>query len=125
MVDLDLASHPALWGFAGATFYAGTQLSTALWGGEGEPDLRHRKRAWSRFTLALFFGPLAAAALTRPAISFLLHGHGTVAAVGLAIGLSCNALWPLFVDGVGKEFGRALGAMLKRWGSALTNGEDE
>lgn len=121
---VDPTAYPALWGFAGATFYAGTQLTTALWGAEASPDVRARKRLFARFFLAEFFGPVAAEALTRPAIA-LFGGHATIPAMGLAIGLSANALWPVFVGGMGQEFRKALGAMLKRWGAALSQGEDE
>lgn len=120
----ELTSMPALWGAAGALFYAGTRLTTELWGGEVEPDARAKKRAAARFCLAAFFGPIAAAALTQPTIK-LIGGHGTVPAVALAIGLSCNALWPIFVNGLAKAMRSEIASLFKRLGAALSNGGGE
>lgn len=118
----DLFAFPAVWGLCGALFYSGMQLTTALWGGETAPSDRARKRAYARFGLAIFFGPVAAAAMTTPIIR-LAEGRATIPAVGLAVGLSANILWPLFVEGMGLELRKALAAFLKRIGAAIDKGD--
>ncbi len=120
---VQFGASPAVWGAAGAAVYAGTRLITALWGGDAEPDQRARTRAVARFLLAVFFGPVAASALTQPIMAAMGKGS-TVPAVALAIGLSCNALWPLFVQGLNGEVRKAFGALFKRVGAAL-NGDGQ
>lgn len=120
----DLVSLPAFWGGCGACVYAGTQLTADLWGGEAPPPERAKKKAVAKFGLAVFFGPIAATAITGPLIGFT-GGRATIPAMALAVGLCCNGLWPVLVDGLGREVRRAVGGMLKRLGAAISNGEPD
>lgn len=85
----------ALWALTGGTVYAGTRLSTALWGGS-EIGRRARRLAIAQFVLALILAPAAGVAIT-PHVMDALPGS-TVASASFVIGLFANAVWPLLVE---------------------------
>lgn len=88
-------AHPGLWGFVGGVGYAGTRLSTTLWGAL-EVAPRARNLALSQFVVALFLSPFAGYAFT-PLIMAKFPSMA-LQPTALMIGLSFNAVWPLFVE---------------------------
>lgn len=90
---MDLAS--AFWGFIGGAGYAGTRLSTALWGGR-EINGRSRALALAQFGLSLILAPAAGYAFTPIVIGFV--ERATVPSTALMVGLSFNAIWPILMD---------------------------
>ncbi|HYD26954.1 hypothetical protein [Brevundimonas sp.] len=106
----------ACWGFAGAVPYAGTRLATALWG-SSDVDARQRKLAAAHFAIAMFTGPVTAAALA-PWVAAWLH-MARLEAVAVALGLFSNAAWPVVTD-------RAVVGRLLTWfgGQLLKLGAD-
>jgi hypothetical protein len=109
----------AAFGFGGAFVFAASQVIPIVFG-DNEVTTQARRRAWARFGVALLFGPLAAGALTGDVVRWSGNRMGAVA-VALAIGLSANALWPVFVDEAGKGVKRWLGGWLKGLGSQMTD----
>lgn len=103
---MDLSA--ALWGFLGGAGYAGTRLSTALWGGK-EINGRARALALAQFGLSLLLAPCAAYAFTPIVLGFL--DRATVPSTALMVGLSFNAVWPIIMD---PKFLRQLVADLAR-----------
>lgn len=91
----ELFGSAALWGFVGGAGYAGTRLSTALWGGIEVSD-RARALAFSQFVVALFLSPFAGYAFT-PLVLVRFPGLALQPSA-LMIGLSFNAVWPLLVE---------------------------
>jgi hypothetical protein len=92
----------ALWGFFGALVYASTRLVTQLFAGEDAPTRRRRTRALAQFATAVMAGPILAAGFTTTVVGWL-HGLAQGEAVALTLGLSCNTLWPILVDGLGRR----------------------
>lgn len=92
---LSVFGSAAFWGFVGGVGYAGTRLSTALWGGL-EIDERARKLAIAQFVLALILAP-AAAHVGAPIVTSHFPGF-KIAAAGLVIGMLFNAVWPLVTE---------------------------
>lgn len=111
----------ALWGLGGAAVYASSRFITAVWG-DAEIDHRGRVRAWAQFAVALLFGPIAAGALTAELVRFS-GGKMGAPAVALAIGISANALWPLFVEEAGKGFRRLIGSWFVALGERMSKEE--
>lgn len=109
----------AAWGFGGAVVFASSQLIPVIFG-DNEVTPPTKARAWARFVVALLFGPLAAGAFTADVVRWSGKSMGAVA-VALAIGLSANALWPMFVDEAGKGVKRFIGGWLKGLGSQMTD----
>lgn len=105
----------ALWGGAG---YAGTRLSTALWGGR-EVTARARRLALAQFGLALMLAPAAGYVLTPWVMAWF--PAATLPATAFLIGLVFNAVWPLLVE---PQFLRTLIADLARGlASRLSTGD--
>lgn len=90
-----MISGSALWGFIGGVGYAGTRLSTALWGGR-EIAARARALALAQFALAMVLAPAAGHAFT-PMVTKALP-FATVPATALMVGLCFNAVWPLLME---------------------------
>lgn len=84
----------AFWGFVGGVGYAGTRLSTALWGGR-EIMARARSLAVAQFVLSVLLAPAAAHTLTPLAVG--MAPKLTPAATSFFIGLMFNAVWPWLV----------------------------
>lgn len=109
-------------GLCGAFVNAATRLSMAIFADQ-DPTPRQIARAWSQFVIALFFGPIAAIAFTPLIMN--LTPKVTREAVAVAIGLSANALWPVFVEGVIPAFKRVVGGWMVELGTALGRTGDE
>lgn len=92
---LSVFGSAAFWGFIGGVGYAGTRLSTALWGGP-EIDVRARRLAISQFVLALILAP-AAAHVGAPIVTEAFPAL-KIAAAGLVVGMLFNAVWPLVTE---------------------------
>lgn len=92
---LSVFGSAAFWGFVGGVGYAGTRLSTALWGGL-EIDERARKLALAQFALALILAP-AAAHVGAPLLTDA-YPKLKIAAAGLVVGMLFNAVWPLVTE---------------------------
>lgn len=107
-----------LWAFVGGVGYAGTRLSTALWGGREITD-RARRRSVAQFVLALILAPTAGGAFTP--IVLEAFPAATLPSTAFTIGLLFNAVWPLLVE---PKFLRTLIADMARGLAArLTSGD--
>lgn len=85
----------AIWGFIGGAGYAGTRLSTALWGGK-EINSRARALALAQFGLSLILAPAAGHAFTPIVIGVI--ERATVPSTALMVGLCFNAVWPMLME---------------------------
>lgn len=92
---LSVIGPSAIWGLVGGVGYAGTRLTTALWGGR-EISPRARRLAVAQFGLAILLAPFAAHAFTPIVLS--LFPRATAPSTALLIGLLFNAVWPLVVE---------------------------
>lgn len=102
-------SRPGLWGLAGATIYAGSQMVTLL-SGEGARDRRSVALAWWKFWIAVFFGFVAAEGF-GPTIVQWTSGRVQPQAVWLLVGLSVNGAWPVVERAVGKRLRKLVDAI--------------
>lgn len=85
----------AFWSLIGGVGYAGTRLTTALWGGR-EISPRARRLAVAQFVLALILSPAAGSVLTPVALGVMKDA--TAPATAFVIGLVFNAVWPVLVE---------------------------
>lgn len=92
----------ALWGGLGAVVYASTRLVTQMLAGDTAPTSRQRWRALAQFGVALVTGPVLAAGFTDTVVGWL-HGVAQPQAVAVTLGLSCNVLWPILVEGLNRR----------------------
>lgn len=106
-----------VWGLVGGIGYAGTRLSTALWGGE-EITSRARSLAIAQFGVAVMLAPAAAYAFT-PMLQGV-YSSAPVPATSFLTGLLFNAVWPLLVE---PKFVRQLVADMARGLASRLGGE--
>ena len=108
-----------IWGLIGGIGYAGTRLSTALWGNQ-EIEPQARRLAIAQFCLAILLAPAAAMTLTPwLVILFPTAPHQPVAFI---VGLSFNAIWPIMTE---RGFLRKLIAdFMRGFANRLTPGAD-
>lgn len=109
-----------IWGFIGGVGYAGTRLSTALWGGR-EITGRARALAVSQFVLSLILAPSAAYAFTPMAIGLL--PRATMPSTSFMVGLCFNAVWPLLIEP--KFLRRLIADMARGLADKLSSGVDK
>lgn len=106
-----------VWGLVGGVGYAGTRLSTALWGGL-EISGRARALAIAQFAVAVLLAPAAAYVFT-PTLREV-YPSATVPATAFLTGLMFNAIWPLLVE---PKFVRQLVADMARGLAARLGGD--
>lgn len=108
-----------IWGLIGGIGYAGTRLSTALWGNQ-EIEPQARRLAIAQFCLAILLAP--AAAMTLAPWIVILFPHAPREPVAFIVGLSFNAIWPIMTE---RGFLRKLIAdFMRGFANRLTPGAD-
>ena len=109
-----------IWGLIGGIGYAGTRLSTALWGNQ-EIDGKARALAIAQFVVALLLAP--SAAMTLAPWIVILFPSAPREPVAFIVGLSFNAIWPIMTE---RGFLRKLIAdFMRGFANRLTPGDDE
>lgn len=111
-----------LLGLCGAFVNAATRLSAAIFADQ-DPTTRQIARAWSQFGVSVFFGPIAAVVFTPVIVGMAPKAFPP--AVAVAVGLSANALWPLFVEGLVPAFKKKLGGWMVELGTAIGRSDEE
>jgi len=92
---LSVFGTAAFFGFIGGVGYAGTRLTTALWGGREIGD-DARKLAIAQFLLAIALAPAAAHVGAPAVVEFYPRLKPEAAA--LVLGMLFNAVWPLVTE---------------------------
>ena len=113
------AASLLVWGFIGGIGYAGTRLSTALWGNQ-EIEPHAQRLALAQFLVALLLAPSAAMTLTPWLV--ILFPSAPQQPVAFIVGLSFNAIWPIMTE---RGFIRKLIAdFMRGFANRLTPGAD-
>ena len=108
-----------IWGLIGGIGYAGTRLSTALWGNQ-EIEPNARALAIAQFVLAIILAPSAAMTLTPWLV--ILFPNAPQQPIAFIVGLSFNSIWPIMTE---RGFVRKLIAdFMRGFANRLTPGAD-